>query len=181
MGNANILWNNFDVEQGVNLIAGFLVYNTNRKELSIEPERLAANRSFYGPINAWLRSPETEGLFEPDLVQQWVNVESQRGAIGPTHSDYKSCISTLIVSIVDNDPANFLDGKKAGLRIDCLATPLQIEAFTVPVEQVNFGEVNLVPTDVNNREYVKTMERRAFIFAAMLRAVAGRFTAVNPK
>jgi hypothetical protein len=175
MGNANILWENVDTDRDVNLIAGFLVYNTRRKQLSIDPDRLASNKSFYGMIDKWLRSPESEDVFETDLVQQRIWSESQRGAISADHSRFSRDISVLIISIADNDPANYRDGIKAGLRLDCLATPLQIEAFTVPSNLDSLNEVSLVPLDINHREYVKIMDRRAFIFAAMLRAVANKF------
>jgi hypothetical protein len=71
--------------------------------------------------------------------------------------------------------ANCRDGIKAGLRLDCLATPLKIEAFTVPSNLDNLNEVSLIPLDINHHEYVKIMEQRSFIFAAMLRAVAAKF------
>lgn len=175
MGNANILWKNVDSDRDVNLIAGFLVYNTKLKQLSIDPERLACNRSFYGAIDKWLRSSETEGLFEADLIQHRLWIESQRVAIGTNHNRFSRDLSTLVISIADNDPANYRDRIKAGLRLDCLATPLQIEAFTVPSNLDNLNEVSLIPLDINHHEYVKIMEQRSFIFAAMLRAVAAKF------
>lgn len=165
MSNANILWKHIGLERDVNVIAGLLVYNSESKCLTIDQQRLASNRPFYEVIDKWLRDEQTNGLYSHELLVWQVQSESMRGR------DF----AKLVVTIIDVDPANERKGLCAGLRLDCLAPAPQLEAVTFKNKSdVAAALADVVPLDRNHPDYKFIMDSRAYVFAAMLRAVAAR-------
>jgi hypothetical protein len=165
MSNANILWNQIEVDHDVNVIAGLLVYNTGSKQLAIDPQRLASNRPFYGEIDKWLREEQTNGLYSHELLRWNLQSTCQRGR------DF----STLVLTIVDVDTSNKRNDLFAGLRLDCLANPLMIEAVTLPQNEIEACQkAKPIALDRKHPDYKFIMDSRSYIFAAMLRAVASK-------